>query len=169
MIGLAALALVRPLFSIVGLIDALGEPAAPLLLTLAWALIVGLSRVREPLLTLVAAGLSYAVATILLSAVLSPILTGHPQGPLATPFAIVPLLVVDTMWGLIAGGLAVLDAGCATGVAPPGTSPPPTSPATAAGGGRNQPDGPVVASTANPAEPHHAAAAPAQSNPHGRP
>ncbi|MEV5763436.1 hypothetical protein AB0L34_02500 [Micromonospora sp. NPDC052213] len=111
-IGLAALALVRPLFSIVGLSDVLGKPATPLILTIAitsaWVLIVGLSRVREPLLTLVAAGLTYAAAAILLSAVLSPILTGELQGPLAMPFAVIPLFVTNMMWGLIAGGLAVL-------------------------------------------------------------
>ncbi|MFG3712857.1 hypothetical protein ACIBTZ_01985 [Micromonospora sp. NPDC049460] len=110
--GLAALALVRPLFSIVGLSDVLGKPATPLILTIAitsaWVLIVGLSRVREPLLTLVAAGLTYAAAAILLSAVLSPILTGELQGPLAMPFAVIPLFVTNMLWGLIAGGLAVL-------------------------------------------------------------
>jgi hypothetical protein len=111
-IGLAALALVRPLSSIVGMSDVLGKPATPLILTaaitVAWVLIVGLSRVREPLLTLVAAGLSYAVAAIVLSAVLSPILTGELQGPLAMPAAIIPMLVTNALWGLIAGGLAVL-------------------------------------------------------------
>jgi hypothetical protein len=77
-------------------------------MTSAWVLIVGLSRVREPLLTLVAAGLTYAVAAILLSAVLSPILTGELQGPLAMPFAVIPLFVTNMLWGLVAGALAVL-------------------------------------------------------------
>lgn len=111
-LGLAALALIRPLFSIVGLSDVLGKPATPLILTAAitaaWVLIVGLSRVPHPVLTLVAAGLAYALASIVLSAVLSPILTGELQGPLAMPLAIIPLLIVNALWGLITGGLALL-------------------------------------------------------------
>ncbi|WP_375000357.1 hypothetical protein [Aeromicrobium sp. CTD01-1L150] len=111
-LGLGALALLRPLFSIVGLSDALGKPATPLLLTaaitLAWVLIVGLSSVRQPVATLVAAGLAYAVGAIVLSAVLSPILTGELQGPLAMPLAIIPLFVTNAIWGLIAGAMALL-------------------------------------------------------------
>jgi hypothetical protein len=111
-LGLIGLALLRPLFSITGLVDLLGRPAAPLLLTvaitLAWVLIVGLGRVPEPVLTLLAAGLGYAVAVIVLSAVLSPMLTGELRGPLATPISIIPLVLTNAVWGLAAGGLAVL-------------------------------------------------------------
>lgn len=111
-LGLIGLALLRPLFSVTGLADLLGRPATPLLLTvaitLAWVLIVGLGRVSEPVLTLLAAGLGYAVAVIVLSAVLSPILTGELRGPLATPISIIPLLLTNAVWGLAAGGLAVL-------------------------------------------------------------
>lgn len=111
-LGLAALALIRPLFSIVGLSDALGKPGTPLVLTatitLTWALVVGLNQVREPVVTLVASGLAYAVMVIGLSAVLSPILTGELQGPLAMPLAIIPLLVTNALWGVAAGGLALL-------------------------------------------------------------
>lgn len=109
--GLAVVALVRPLFSITGLSDALGKPATPVVLTvlisLAWILAAGLTRVREPLLTLVAAGLGYAVASILLSAILSPILTGHLQGPLAAPIALVPVLITNVIWGAVCGALAL--------------------------------------------------------------
>lgn len=110
-LGLAAVGLVRPLFSILGLSDALGRPATPVLLTAlitaVWALVVGFSRVRRPVATLVAAGLVYAVAAILLSLVLSPILDGHVEGPVANPFAIVPMLLTNAVWGLVAGGLAL--------------------------------------------------------------
>jgi len=110
-IGLSVIALVRPLFSIVGLSDALGKPATPLLLTaavsLAWILAVGLSRVREPLPTLIAAGLGYALATLVLSAVLSPILSGQLQGPLANPIAILPLFIINAIWGAICGAIAL--------------------------------------------------------------
>lgn len=109
--GLAVVALVRPLFSIVGLSDALGKPVTPLVLTvvisLVWILAVGLSRVREPLLTLVVAGIGYALASLLLSAILSPILTGHLQGPVAQPLALIPLFVTNALWGLVCGALAL--------------------------------------------------------------
>lgn len=111
-LGLAALALIRPLFSIVGLNDVLGRPATPLILTaaitVAWVLIVGLSRVREPVLTLLVAGLTYAVASAILSTVLSPILSGELQGPLAMPLAIIPMLITNAIWGLVAGVLALV-------------------------------------------------------------
>lgn len=110
-IGLVVVALVRPLFSIAGLSDVLGRPATPLVLTavisLVWILSVGLSRVREPLLTLVAVGVGYALASVLLSAILSPILLGHLEGPLARPIALVPLLVVNVGWGAVCGALAL--------------------------------------------------------------
>jgi hypothetical protein len=110
-VGLAVLALVRPLFSIVGLSDALGKPATPIILTavisVLWILIVGLSRVRHPVLTLVFAGLGYAVFSLLLSAILSPILHGELQGPLTNPFAIVSVLATNAIWGLITGALAL--------------------------------------------------------------
>lgn len=111
-LGLAVLALIRPLFSILGLSDSLGKPGTPLILTgaitLAWVLIVGFSRVREPVATLVAAGLAYAVMAIVLSAILSPILSGELQGPLAMPLAIIPLFITNAIWGFIAGAIALL-------------------------------------------------------------
>ncbi|ASR37695.1 hypothetical protein BAY61_24835 [Prauserella marina] len=111
-LGLSALALVRPLFSIVGWSDVLGTPATPLILTggitLVWVLIVGLSKVREPVWTLVAAGIGYAVMATALSAVLSPIANGELEGPLAKPMAIIPMLLTNALWGLVAGGLALL-------------------------------------------------------------
>lgn len=109
--GLAVLALVRPLFSIVGLSDSLGKPATPLILTaaisLVWVLVVGLGSVHEPVLTLTAAGVAYALASIVLSGILSPILTGELQGPLATPFAVIPLVVTNLIWGAVCGLLAL--------------------------------------------------------------
>ncbi|GAB3536122.1 hypothetical protein GCM10027403_15760 [Arthrobacter tecti] len=110
-LGLGALALIRPLASITGVSDALGKPATPLLLTLAvsiaWILIVGLSKARNPVLTLVFAGVAYALYSVVISGILSPILTGELQGPLAMPLAILPLLITNALWGLIAGLLAL--------------------------------------------------------------
>jgi hypothetical protein len=109
--ALVAVALVRPLSSVAGLSDALGKPATPLLLTaaisLVWILTVGLGRAREPVLTLVAAGLGYALAAVVLSGVLSPVLTGELRGPLAMPLAIVPLFVTNAAWGALCGVCAL--------------------------------------------------------------
>ena len=111
-LGLGLLALVRPLASIV--VEQSGHDlgAAPRLLltaaiTLVWVAVVGLGRAPRPLLTLVLAGLVYAVAAIALSGILSPLLLGHLSGPLAQPLAIVPMLLVNALWGLIAGLLAL--------------------------------------------------------------
>ena len=112
-IGLGVLALVRPLIRIVA--DRVGVtegPVVPVLITVAislvWVLAVGLTRVQHPVPTLVAVGMTYAVLSILLSGILSPLLTGELQGPLAQPSAIIPVLVVNVLWGLAAGALALL-------------------------------------------------------------
>lgn len=111
-LGLGALALLRPALSLLGLRDALGTPAVPVLSTaaisLVWIGAVGFSRAPWPFLALVAARLTYAVLSIALSAVLSPLLTGELQGPLATPAAIGPVLVTNAVWGAIMGGIALL-------------------------------------------------------------
>lgn len=112
-LGLGALALVRPLVSTVGTqLGTADPPAVPVALTLAisliWITVVGLGRTGRPLLTLVLVGVAYGILSILLSAVLSPILTGRLQGPLATPIAIVPVLLTNAAWGLLCGAVALL-------------------------------------------------------------
>ncbi len=111
--GLGALALIRPLISILEFqlgFDA--PPSVPIgitvVVTVVWVAVVGLGRVARPLLTLVMTGISYGVLSIILSGVLSPILTGELQGPLAMPIAIVPVLITNAIWGLVAGALALL-------------------------------------------------------------
>jgi hypothetical protein len=111
-LGLGALALVRPLVRIVGAQLGVEEPPAvavaiTLAISLVWVAVVGLTRVAHPVLTLVVVGLTYAVLSMLLAAVLSPVLTGESQGPLANPIAIVPVLLTNALWGLLAGALAV--------------------------------------------------------------
>ncbi|GAA1558092.1 hypothetical protein GCM10009678_46340 [Actinomadura kijaniata] len=110
-IALGTVALVRPVFSIAGWSDALGRPATPLLLTaaisLVWILVAGFGRGREPVLTLVAAGAVYALASIALSAALSPLVHGELQGPPATPIAIVPVFLVNVLWGAVCGVCAL--------------------------------------------------------------
>jgi hypothetical protein len=112
-LGLGALALVRPLVRIV--IDPTGMADAPtvaitisILISLVWIAVVGWTNVAHPVLTLVCAGVVYGVLSIVLSAVLSPILSGQLRGPLATPFTIIPVLLTNTVWGLVAGLIALL-------------------------------------------------------------
>ena len=111
MLGLGAIALVRPLARITGADESLGAPAGSLLLTLlvtaVWVAIVGLGRVPRPVLTLTLAGLVYGLAVVPLSAVASTALTGTLQGPIAVPFAIVPILATNAVWGAVAGLLAL--------------------------------------------------------------
>ncbi|KAA9393250.1 hypothetical protein FCK90_13300 [Kocuria coralli] len=112
-LGLGALALVRPLVSIVEyLLDVTDPPAVPIVITLIlsaiWIAVVGLSKTPHPVLTLLFTGLAYGVLSILLSGILSPILTGELQGPLAMPIAIIPVLITNAVWGLATGGLALL-------------------------------------------------------------
>ncbi len=110
-LGMGALALIRPMLNIVGLMDGLGRPFGPLLVTalisLAWLAIVVLSRVHQPFLTLVWTGLAYGTFAILLSAILSPMLRGQLMGPLTSPYALISMLITNAIWGG-AVGLVVL-------------------------------------------------------------
>lgn len=110
-LGLGALALIRPLLNIVGLMDGLGRPLGPLLLTglisLAWLVIVVLSNVGQPVLTLIWTGIAYGVFAILLSAILSPILDGALRGPLTNPIAAISVLVTNAIWGGAVGLVAL--------------------------------------------------------------
>ncbi|SEH02626.1 hypothetical protein SAMN05444920_12853 [Nonomuraea solani] len=104
-VGLAAIALIRPLFSMAGLSDALGKPATPLVLTglisLAWILIVGLTRVRRPVLTLALAGLLYGVVATATSGMAM-------RGAPALIFGSASILITNLAWGAACGLLALL-------------------------------------------------------------
>ena len=110
-LGLGALPLVQGLARHLGLSALMGASAAAALLvvlvTVAWVAVVGWGRVPRPVATLTLAGLTAGIFTIVLSAVFSPLITGTLQGPLAFPIAIVPVLLVPTVWGLVAGLLAL--------------------------------------------------------------
>lgn len=113
-LGLGAFALVRPLLNITGVADALGRPATPLLATLVISLVwvvVAATRARQPLLTLVLAGITYAVLSVILSGVLSVLLEGELQGPLTNPVGIVGVLVTNVIWGAITGVIALVASG----------------------------------------------------------
>lgn len=112
-IGLGALALVRPLtMTVRSQLDLPGSPVIAIGLTVlvsaVWVAVVGLTRVAHPVLTLLAAALVYAVLSTVFSAVASPILTGELQGPLAMPWLVVPILATNAVWGAVTGALALL-------------------------------------------------------------
>jgi hypothetical protein len=100
---LSIIALVRPFMSIFGISDAIGKPVASItatiLITIVWITTVYIKQDSQPILTLVFAGIGYAVLAIIISGILSPILTKHLQGPLTNPFAIVSILVTNAIWG----------------------------------------------------------------------
>ena len=110
-IGMGALALLRPFFSLTGIMDRLGRPFGPLLLTglisLAWLLIVVLGKVRYPVLTLVCTGAVYGIFALVLSAILSPLLTGTLTGPVTNPLALVAVLLTNAIWGGLVGLVGV--------------------------------------------------------------
>lgn len=112
-LGLAAVALFRPLIKIVAdqydiTIGTVTTVIVTLVISAIWIAVVGLSDITQPVLTLLFTGLAYAVLAIILSAILSPVLTGELQGPLAMPLAFVPVLLTNAVWGVTAGGLALL-------------------------------------------------------------
>ena len=111
-LALASLALVRPLMSMLGLLEAIGQPfgsiSVTVFISILWIGIVVLSRVAHPVKTLLYTGITYGVYAILLSAILSPIREGQLQGPITNPFAIVSVLLTNALWGLVAGGIATL-------------------------------------------------------------
>lgn len=112
LIILGLLGLVRPLARITLEGTQLPTPVIALgmtaLVTLVWALGLGQSRAANPLLGGTITGLVYAVGAIILSGILSLILHGQLEGPLARPLAIVPMLLINAIWGAIAGGLALV-------------------------------------------------------------
>lgn len=109
-VGLGALALVRPVMKMTGVMDLIGQQFGSILMTvlisLAWVVIVRAKRVTHPVAILVGAGLSYALFAIVLSGIASPILDGKLQGPLTNPFAIVSVFATNAVWGFIVGIIA---------------------------------------------------------------
>lgn len=110
-IGMGALALIRPVLNLTGVMAYLGRPQGPLLITLlislAWLAIVVRNRVQHPLRTLVWTGIMYGIFAILVSALLSPLLDGHSSGPLRNPIAVVSVLLTNAIWGGLVGFIAL--------------------------------------------------------------
>ncbi|NNH75793.1 hypothetical protein HLB23_39090 [Nocardia uniformis] len=112
-LGLGTLALIRPLSRIIeNRANADLSPQLPIAMTLGitvvWIAAVAYARVRQPVLTLICAGLTYGVLAIVLSAIGSLVMSGRLEGPLATPIAIAPVLLVNAIWGLFAGVIALV-------------------------------------------------------------
>jgi hypothetical protein len=110
-VGLACLALVHPLLNVSGVIDALGRPFGPRLVTALisaiWVATVVLSRVREPLATLIFTGLAAGLAVLAVGALLAPALTGWPSRLMLNPIAIIAVLATNTLWGTLSGLVAL--------------------------------------------------------------
>lgn len=112
LIILGVLGLARPLARIT--FEGTHLPAAVIalsmtgLVTIMWAMGLGLARAANPLLGGIITGLVYAIGATILSGILSPILNGHLDGPLAHPWAIMPMLLINALWGGLAGALALL-------------------------------------------------------------
>ncbi|RJL30521.1 hypothetical protein [Bailinhaonella thermotolerans] len=110
-IGLGALALIRPLLSALGVLEALGKPWSVLVVTalisLAWLAAVVAFDVARPLLTLVAAGLVYGALALVLGLTAGTI-SGEGGGlALLNPFAIVSVLATNALWGGVTGLVAL--------------------------------------------------------------
>ncbi|MBB6690405.1 hypothetical protein H7B90_03225 [Cohnella xylanilytica] len=109
-LGLGALALIRPIMKMTGVMELIGQAFGSILTTvlisLAWLAIVLAKRVSSPVTVLVGAGLCYAALAIVLSGIASPLIDGKLQGPLTNPLAIVSVLAINAIWGLIVGGIA---------------------------------------------------------------
>ena len=108
---LGAIALIRPLMKITGIIHWFGHVGVAsilmtVLISLVWLLLVVKKKSQHPVQILVCAGICYAVLATLLSAILSPILAGQLQGPLKNPLALISVIVTNIIWGLVTGLIA---------------------------------------------------------------
>ncbi|WP_062105524.1 hypothetical protein [Bacillus niameyensis] len=107
---LSLIALVRPIMSMLGISEVIGQPIASITATIAitivWSITVFIRRDSQPILTLLFVGIGYGILAIIISGIFSPILTGHLQGPLTNPFAFISVLITNAIWGLIAGVIA---------------------------------------------------------------
>src|SRR5690625_513210 len=109
---LGAIALIRPLLHLTGVIGGILPSGAvtvlvvTALITAVWIAAVLRAGIDRPLVTLVLAALVYAGMSMIMSAILSPILVGALPGPVANPIAIPSMLLTNAVWGAIAGGIA---------------------------------------------------------------
>src|SRR5690625_83107 len=96
-IGLGALALIRPLVRIIGhQVDADLGAATPIAITLVisaiWVAVVGIGKTRHPVLTLLFTGLTYAVVSFILRVILSSLIDCRLECNLAALITFVAIL-----------------------------------------------------------------------------
>ncbi|HEU5090414.1 MAG TPA: hypothetical protein VFT99_23330 [Roseiflexaceae bacterium] len=110
-VGLGSLALVRPFVAISGLLDAIGRPLGSLLVTalisFVWIIVVAALRVRRPILTLTCSGVVYGLVALAVNAILSPLLDGERRGPSTHLVAAASVILVNALWGVLAGTAAL--------------------------------------------------------------
>lgn len=110
-VGLGCLALIHPLLNSTGLMERLSRPVGPLLVTALvsaiWVATVVLAGVRAPLTTLALTGLAAGLAVLAVGALLAPALTGWPSGLMRNPIAVIAVLALNTLWGTLAGFVAL--------------------------------------------------------------
>ncbi|TDE98867.1 hypothetical protein EXU48_01310 [Occultella glacieicola] len=108
-VGLGALTLLWPLTAASPIADEFGGPERALVLrsviAIAWIAVVLLARVARPLATLTLAGLASGVITLLVDVILAP--AGLGEGLIALPFAAIPILAVQTLFGAVTGLIAL--------------------------------------------------------------
>lgn len=107
---LSFIALIRPVMSMLGISEAIGKPVASItatiIISLVWIIAVVFRQEPQPIRTLIFVGIGYGILAIVISGIFSPILTGHLQGPLTNPFAIISVLMTNAIWGVITGIIA---------------------------------------------------------------
>ncbi|MFS0658919.1 hypothetical protein AB1L07_08795 [Niallia alba] len=107
---LSFIALIRPVMSMLGISEAIGKPVASItatiIISLVWIIAVVFRQEPQPIKTLIFVGIGYGILAIVISGIFSPILTGHLQGPLTNPFAIISVLMTNAIWGVITGIIA---------------------------------------------------------------
>ncbi|MBZ2197136.1 hypothetical protein [Occultella gossypii] len=108
-IGLGALTLLWPLTAATPIADQFGGPeraiAVRSVIAIAWILVVLLARVARPLATLTLAGLAAGVITVGVDVLLAP--AGLGSGLTALPFAAIPILATQTLFGAVTGLIAL--------------------------------------------------------------
>ncbi|MBX6751275.1 MAG: hypothetical protein IRY85_16690 [Micromonosporaceae bacterium] len=107
-LGLGSLALLWPLAHLTGVSDAIGQPAAPLLILAfvgaVWIGVVGFGRVPRPVLTLALAGAAYGMVLILMGAIFGERAerASLPLSVIAALFELGQATVLGAVIGLVA-------------------------------------------------------------------
>ncbi|PXY32393.1 hypothetical protein [Prauserella muralis] len=106
-VALGAVALVRPVLSIVGALDALGKPWSPIavtaLIAIVWTGAAVATRAERPVPTLALAGVAYAVLAIVLNLVTA---TVTDEGRFVTVPGAIAMLATNALYGAVLGVVA---------------------------------------------------------------